>query len=467
MIWVILFLIVGLTALLALKGWAWTKNRATKLAVEVKRESGLIFEDTESKIDDWVQDAERWWPYLQRNALFWIGCFFTLIMVVLDFDFGVSRAGLVGGIILGSLFMAADLALPFVCIKSDRGRTNWYEFGKSDRSATSWVLICLFTVMSVFVVIGSTAEVATTSGARNVIGNTRYESTLDQIAQWQAERDKLPVDRGYEALANLAQATEEAAEREGQRGGCQSKCEALKREAAAYRARANDAKRKEELTQRIAEAQDRLRSMSNVRTDNDGFATVVEGLSSGSVSRDQTERYGLTLFGIALVIGGTLLWMTIADQVKAEMRRERLKRGGLADRMLQNAGYAPRYSQPEQPVALIAHQPESNGDTIIVNVAGQDMLKLWPNDADLAETNALFGSLLEPVDGGSITIDELYKAYRLSVLNANSSARYMTQVTMAQKLATIAQHRDDVALTADGKIKGWVLVKAEVVEAAE
>lgn len=465
MIWVILILGFGLVTLIALKGWAWTKNRAKKAAVEVKMQSGLLLEDAESKVDDIVRDAERWWPYLRSNALFWIGCFFTCIMILLDFQFGISRAGLVGGIILGSLFMAADLALPFVCIKSDRGRSNWYDFSQSDRSATSWVLIVLFTLMSVVVVIGSTSEVATTTGARNTIGNTRYEATLDQISKWQAERDQLPVDRGYEALANLASATEEAAVREAGRGGCQTKCEALKREAAAYRARANDAKRKEELTQRIAEAQDRLRSMSNVRTDSDAFGSAVEGLSVGAVTKEQTARYGLTLIGIAIVIGGTLLWMTVADQVKADMRREWRKRGELADRWRAGQGLPPKYVQPEDPVALITH--EKPADTIIVNVAGEDMLKRFPNDEELKTANGLFGTILDPADDGVLSVEEIYRAFQIAVLKADPGAKYMSRHTMAQKLATIALHRSDVRMTADNKIHGWMLVKAQAVEAAE
>lgn len=466
MIWVILIIGAALVALVSLKGWAWTKNRANKVAVEVKTQGGLILETTKSDIEAWVDDAEKWWPYLERNALFWIGCVFTAIMVVLDFKFGISRAGFVGGIILGSLFMAADLALPFVCLRSDQGTASWHEFKKSDRSATNWVLIVLFTIMSVFVVIGSTAEVATTSGARNTIGHTRYEGTLDQIAKWQVEREKLPVDRGYEALANLAQATEEAADRESLRGGCQTKCEALKKEAATYRARANDAKRKEELTTKIAEAQDQLRSMNNVRTDNDGFATAMEDLSNGAVTREQTQKHALTLFGIGLVIGGTLLWMTIADDVKGKMRRERLKREAIADDTFETLGYGRKYSTGD-PVALLEHDDKPTGDTIIVNAPVQDMFKRFPNDADLKETNELFGTLLEATEGGVVTIKDLYKAYRVSVLKANATARYMTEVTLAQKLATIAQHRDDVTLTGDGRIKGWLLVQAAAVEAAE
>jgi hypothetical protein len=33
----------------------------------------------------------------------------------------------------------------------------------------------------------------------------------------------------------------------------------------------------------------------------------------------------------------------------------------------------------------------------------------------------------------------------------------MTQATLAQKLYTISQHRDDVRMTADGILTGWIL----------
>ncbi len=85
------------------------------------------------------------------------------------------------------------------------------------------------------------------------------------------------------------------------------------------------------------------------------------------------------------------------------------------------------------------------------------MLKRFANDTQLAETNALFDTLMEKADGGSIEMAKLYRAYQVRVLTENPNARYMTQVTLAQKVAIIARNRDDVRMTADGMIQGWIL----------
>lgn len=450
---------------IALKLWAMMSRRP--VAPSQNHGGGIVFETTSSKIDDYVNDAAKWWPHLKALPTFWVAAFITLILVFLDFHFGYSRGGLGGAIVLGSLFAAADIAIPFVALRSDKGVARWHDFDARDRDFISWALIVIFTAMSFVVVIGSTAEVSSVTGATKDVDRLGYEETLKQISVWQAERDKIPVDRGYQALTDLATATEEAASREGTRTRCAEKCERLKKEASDYRARAADARRKEELTGKIEQAKATLVGSSTSRTDSDPLATAIDGMSGGYISRDQVRRYGLTVIGVLIVITSTLMWIVVADSLGSAIAQERARRAEIADATRLAAGLPLKYAQA-QPVALISGpSSERPPDTIVVNISAAAMRKRFANDAALLEVDAIFGTLLIAEENGTTTIAALYRAYQIATLTENPNARYLTQPTMAQKIMTIAQYRDDVKITSEGVIHGWSLKSASADHATE
>lgn len=445
-------------ALLILKMWAWRRSAAADPAPVP---GGLIFETTASQIDDYVREAERWWPHLRVQWLFWIACLLTSILIVLNYHFGYAQGGWIGFAVLGSVFALADIAIPIIALSSDKGVSKWYRFETADRSISAHFLIWMCTSMSLFVVLASVSDLASTTGARRDVQKLSYEETLRKIATWQQERDKIPVDRGFDALDSLAKATEEAAERESGRIRCGDKCEKLKKEAADYRARAEDAKRKERLTGMIEAAKAQLEAGgSHSQTlDTNSMATVIEGVSGGLVTRDQARRFWLIPLGFGFVILSTVLWMMIADALGFAIARERARRGEIADATRAAAGLPLRYTSAE-PIAMLtgpATTTTAERDSITINISQANMRERYKNDAQLLETDNLFGTLMSQADGGSLTIEALYRAYQVAILTADPNARYMTQPTMAQKLMTIAQHRDDVQITADGVLRGWIL----------
>lgn len=465
------YAIVAVAALIAclvlLKVWARWTAAASKLSAIPATPHGLVFETTASQIDDYVREAERWWPHLRQQWLFWVACFLTCILIMLNFHFGYSRGGWFGFVILGSVFALADVAIPIIALSSDRGVAKWYRFETSDRSGVAHFVIWMCTAMSMFVVLASVSDLASSTGARKDVERLSYSETIARINVWQAERDKIPVDhRGFAALDSLATAAEEAAERESQRIRCGQICEKLKREAADFRARANDAKRKEELTAQIEQARASLADASHTTQtlDSDTMATAIEGVTGGAITRDQARRFWLMPLGVGFVILSTVLWMMIADGLGFAIARERERRGEIADATRATAGLAPKYTTSE-PTKLIEGPKTSTTaaeDGLVINISQANMRARYKNDAELLETDSLFDRLLMAApDGGSVTIAALYRAYQLMILSADPNARYMTQPTMAQKLMTISQHRDDVQITADGVVKGWVLKPTE------
>lgn len=448
--------------LIALKLWARTPVKA---AAKPAPAGGFEFRSLVADIDDEVRKAERWWPHLKVSVLFWVAAFFTLILLMLDFHFGFSRGGWGGLIVLGSLFGAADVAIPIIALQMETAGVSSDDIERRTRPVMSWVLLVGCTIMSCIVVIGSTAELSTVIGAAKAVEAVDYKSALKNIEQWELERDKIPVDRGFKALDELAKSAEEAANREAGRVKCGQKCEALKGEATALRARANDAKRKEELIAKVGAEKARLEANGGgVRLDADPLATAIDAMTMGLLAREAVMRYAATVIGVALVCLVTLIWIIVGDGLHFAIARDLKRRGGIADDARRNLGLPAKYTAPE-PAGLLT-KPEPAGDTITINVSTDAMLKRYANDAALIEVNALFDSLIERAEDGRVMIGDMYRAYRVAVLSANHEARYLTQPVFAQKLVLISQHRDDVRVTADGAIVGWILKAKEAENAS-
>lgn len=446
----LIYAIVGIAGvgllLLSLKLFAVAKARP----VAAGRGGGVVYETAASRIDLWVVGAEEWWPHLRAMPLFWVAAFATMILLFLNFHFGHSRGGMWGLVILGSLFSVADLAIPFIALRdaTDDGK----------RSVLGAVLLVVFTAMSFVVIIGSTAEIATTTGARADVGAIEFQDLQKVLAQKQVERDSIPVDRGAQALNELAESTEKAAGRESNRVRCGDKCEQLTRQATDYRARAKEAERKERLTGEIEAIKKRLAGSGEQRLDSDPLATAVEGLSFGYLTRDGVRAYGLTVLGLILVTGMTVMWVVVGGQLRDEIVWELTHRGGIADETRAQLGLAPKYTTTTTTTLLLpAARTTAAEQGLTINVQVADMRARFANDQDLLDTDALFERLLMRGEGGEVTIAALYRAYQVMVLTADPNSRYMTQPTMASKLMVISQHRDDVRVRADGVIEGWVL----------
>jgi hypothetical protein len=444
--------------LVALKLWAQAKARPPRPVAT----GGMVYETSASKIDDFVVGAEQWTPHLRIMPLFWLALAGTLIILVLDFHFGYSRGSWQGLAILGSLFAMADAALPMAAMKHEVD---------DDADGITMFLIVVCTIMSMIVVIGSTAEISSVTGAKTDVGRMDYTDTLKLIETKQQERDSIKIDRGADALGGLAKSTEEAAAREGTRskngkGICADKCEGLQKEARDYREREAEAKRKEKLTGEIEALKTKLggAGTDTVRMDADPLALAIEGMSMGIIPQMSVRRFGLTVLGIGLVVLLTIMWMKVGRDLKSEIEWELAKRGEIADATRSNMGLPQKYTGPTAPAGLITG-PNSKTSAaeagITINVSAADMRKRYANDEDLLETDSLFDTLMMKADGGAVTMSALYRAYQIAILTGNPNARYMTQPTMAQKLIIIAQNRDDVRVTADGIVQGWLLKPTE------
>lgn len=447
----------ALLLLLALKAWA--RRPAPAAATAPMR--GFEFSSVAVQIDDEVAAAERWWPHLQRSILFWVAAFFTAILLLLDFHFGYSRGGWGGFFVLGSLFAAADVAIPIIALQMELAPVAFTEIERRLRPLLSWTLLIGCTAMSCIVVIGSTAELSTTIGAAKDVEAVDYKTTMANIERWEKERDSIPVDRGAKALDELGKATAEAAEREKDRKFCGPKCEKLKNEAADLKARADEARRKERLTGDIEAAKAKLQGgggVSSVRLDSDPLATAVDALSGGYLPRTGVQRYAATVIGVLLVCLVTIVWIIVGDGLAYSIRREIKRRGAIADEARANLGLPRKYTAVEPAGLLAAPDVAAKADPgITINISAADMRKRYAHDPALLATDGLFDSLLERADGGRVSFADLYRAYQVAVLTADPNARYMTQPTMAAKLLVISQHRDDVRVTADGFVVGWVL----------
>jgi hypothetical protein len=152
-----------------------------------------------------------------------------------------------------------------------------------------------------------------------------------------------------------------------------------------------------------------------------------------------------------------LMWLIVdwnANRAKQRKLKQAIEE---ADRQREAAGLPKKYTVQDVP-QIEDQRGTTAGDTIIVNA---EAIRInFANDPDLLKVNDLFGSIVSPLEGGEISIADLYREFRLGELRKSATAQYMTETTMRQKLSIIAQNRDDVALSADGRVLGWTLKQA-------
>jgi hypothetical protein len=469
--WTIFIVLAGLVLLLSLKGMGWAKARAAKAGARVDKYAGSAWTTAESEIDDYVSDARRLWPVLHPMPLFWIAMATLAGMVALNVYFGLIVGGWqlsVVTLILILFFSAADLVLAVTAVRGDRGDGAWYEFSNGDRSAVGWTVISICTGLSMLVVVLSTADIHRGVSAKAGVTQNKWSELQLQVDQMTLARktlqDKRTANGGLsrQALEIQAKETAEAAEREANRKKCASKCEALKKEAQEWAAQAADARTEDELTEKIAAAQAQLGAADDIK---DGSDPVEDFAATVGADYKTLKKWMFIAIGFTFAIVNTLLWLMVGDEAGRTRAAEYARRASIGDEKRRTLSLGPKYLTPATPQGLLPAPDAKSGDTIVVNITqAEDMRRRFANDRDLLEVDGLFGSLLEPVDGASITKTELYKLYRVDVLRRDSTARYMTEPTMVQKINTISQHRDDVKFTADGRILGWT-AKATAVAA--
>jgi len=475
---------VLVTALISLKGWGWVRNQIVSTSNSAQHSAGEAFDTVESRIDDFVSEAERLWPHIRALPLFYVGVALSILMIMLDVKFGWYRGGesfTLTFIIYAGIFTAADLALPIVAIWSDKGLSDWYLFEKRDRNINTWLLIGLCTFLSIVVVIGSSSEMATVTAAQNNLSQMNYDQTLRQIAIWEDERDKIPPDRGYKALDVLAKDAEEKANLEAtQRGGKGPNYDRFTAAAANYRSRASDAKRKEKLSDNIKMARKQLASgvEGTARTNGDPLADAINVVTIGNVSQKAAQEWGLTFILMICVITCTAAWMQVADQVKKAALVELKRRGAIADQQRVLQGLPPKYGpgvagidlaeeeNPPEPAGLIeSHPPPEEEvkdadpitmDQIIANLSPGEMKQKLRDDAALVAVDKLFGTLLVPAENTRVHVNDVYKIYRNKLVEEKGTeAPILSKQVVISKLLTISSHREDVVFELDGYIIGW------------
>lgn len=460
--WTIFLTIAVLLLLLSLKGMGWVQKRIDRAGAKAERYTGAAWSTAESEIDDYVADAQRLWPVLKAMSLFWIALATLAGMVALNVYFGLIVSGWkisVVTLILIVFFSAADLVLAVTAVRGDRGDGEWYEFKKGDRSSGGWALIAICTALSMLVVVLSTGDIHRGVAARQDVTQDKWSDMQLQLDQAILARkilqDKRTANGGLsrQALEIRAKETAEAADREGLRKRCASKCEALKKEAQDWAAQAADARTEDELTEKIATLQGQLDNADDIK---DGTDPVEDFAGTVGADYKTFKKWMFIAIGFTFAIVNTLLWLMVGDEAGKSRAAEYARRAGIGDTRRNTMGLAPKYTVPLTDQLALPSPDARSGDTIVVNITqAEDMRRRFANDKDLLEVDSLFGTLLEAIDGGSITKTELYKLYRVDVLRKDSTARYMTEPTMISKLYTISQHRDDIKVTGDGRILGW------------
>lgn len=428
--------------------------------------------------DIYVARSRRLWPSLKANPFFWAGVATSTMICFLGF---MGASALAQGVfwlvvLYCAAFVFANLIQAAIAVLGDHGRGEWYEFKTGDRPAWHWpILLALLFVNFVASITGSSnvAEVLATTSEINV---SSLESRRNALARAEEDLDALRTRRLQEApghsaegIQAKAQELESAADREANRGGCGSKCEAIRRDAVKWRALANDAIRERELGEKIAVMRSELKGVAEdgtARTVASPHGQLVEDVTGGVVTKKQVNSYLSPLFWLLVSAVDIALWLWAGDYAgRYRMEQYRL-RAEAANAWLVNAGLPPRYTISSEGIvedtkALPA--PGSTGDTINIDLSESALAKIEKSPR-LKEIQALFDAVLIPSDAHKISIGKAYELFA-KIKSEQGHAKYMNPTDFR---AAITDYCDILGIELiSNQIVGFKVGVSQHAEAAE
>jgi hypothetical protein len=462
------------------------QTTVTNAQVSKLSDDHLFTPDIEAKQDQRVAESQRLWQHVHDMPLFWVGVFLTAMSIAANgaaaYGMSASSVGVAFALALTvrfMLFTAADLAVPAIAMVSDNGTGEWYEVKADDRSATAWSIMAICGVIQLFVVWVAVLEVMNTSTAANTKTALSFTADTQRLGKINQQLGSLPAEpETYAGLKSQADQRERAAMIESHRASSRAKsdptvttwgphcgpaCRSERATVDDLRKRQAIAQSRESLIAERKALQTKLDGSTNDRTDASPWATGIADASG--LNRSMVETYAFVLLGWGLYIVSFLVWLRIADAVGIRKQRAYQRVGQEMDRKRIDFGRAPKYikAAPATPAAQI----EGPKDRIeIHHIAADDLVRRFPNNPYLKAIYELFGTLVVPVQGESVSKEDMHKRYKIKVMRADPNAIPATSAAFMAALETIILVRDDIQFN-DGQIHGWAFADALAETAAK
>lgn len=400
----------------SLKGFAWIKSESGgKTSDQSQPVTKKQFTAAWTDIDAFVADADVWWPFLRSNPYFWVGVVTSTILVLFAAAGGWSLGN--GSVFYGALmvlvFCIVNVGQAAVSLSGDRGTADAHEFDASDRSSGSWALLWLLLLLNFFGSFVGAQSVGSTMSTQAQIQAGSVQDLMDERIRTQKALEILNTRRmqagglSLEALQTKATETAEAAEREANRVRCASKCEALKAEAAKWKALAADAMRERKLGEHLAVLNDKLSSDSYAKTEANPAGRTLEEMTAGAITEKQFAKHSVMIFLWLVSIIDFMLWLKAGDVTGSARRKEFMRRAEIANENLVNIGLKPRYIVPSQ---TVIEAGTGEGDTVIMSIEA-DPDEIISRSDQLKDIQALFRDAMREAEDKNIAFGLLYNIY--------------------------------------------------------
>ena len=477
-------------------GWAavrqWFRDKEKRLEVNLRpyKVSKRVqyardgFQTAWTDVDEFVKDADRWWPYLKNEPTFWVGVITSTVLVMFAVAGGWALGGgsLFYGVLMAAVFGIVNIAQAVVSIAGDRGTADFHQVAKSDRSVWSWATLALLLVVNFFGAFVGAAVVGQTMTTSAVISSNSVNDLL-------AERERVAARVGElyarvrqsglepEGIEEKAKFAEEKAICESWLGRgnricpqdkvaageygprCGEQCQELRTEAVRWRALANDAAKLKPLQARVDQINARLAADGGARTEALPAGRAFEELTAGAVTEQQFGKWSVLFLQWIVAVIDFLLWLRVGDMVGAARLREQRLRAEIGNAKLSERGEPARY-MVETTAALPAPEAKT-GDQITMSVAEDPSAKIAAN-ANLTAIKKLFDETMRPAQDSRVTSGTLYNIY----VERQQIAKASTWMAKAQFLTALDQYTTLLAIEYDGSsVIGYKL--GVVQEAAE
>jgi hypothetical protein len=446
------------------------KPKATSSRFEVQ-------DDWEAVHDQIVADSQKIWPIVRKMPLFYALSFITVLSIALNFIGAYSLTSSINGlgmavmfgVVIWSMFTVADVVVPTLSMATDKGKGAWYEFRETDRSIPATAAIYICGALQLFVIFVSTSETANVTNAANQIGATAFQSRTSRIETINKNLAALPAEpQPYAQLKRTADEAEKKAMIESYRSRssrtvpadptewgphCGPQCLRDKEAVRVLRERQAVAKSREDLLAERATLQGELDDSGTARVRDAQWAYNLEHIG---VPADVSKTFGVMWIGWAIYIVGFIGWQKLADTVGNRRREEYERIASRMDRERESTFNKPaKYltiGEFEEELPMI----EGPTDRVeIHHINADELRRRFANDEFIVEIYELFGTMLEPLEGEAISIDEVHRRYKIDAMKANpNTPRYAMRNAFNDALGKIILVRDDIKLSS-GAILGW------------
>jgi hypothetical protein len=436
---------------------SWFKRRAAAAGEIVEDAGDEISRAWHKYAPDWddadklINDAHKYWPYLagdkrrdiKGEPLFMVGVVTSSILVCFAVAGGWAVAGgnLFYGVLLGVVFGAVNILQAFVSVTGDKGKGDFWELKRADRTAGSHALLGLILCLNFFAgfigssVVGEGRATASKITAGSVQAQIQERKNLkDQIALSVSKRKAAGLGgMGADELAKAAKDQKEAAICESYlsrsnslcpqdkvKAGvwgpkCGDNCQTKKAEAARLDQYAKAAAAEDDAEQRIAVLNEKLEGRGYVTEEGNPAGQRFSELTWGIGSADQFEKWSLMILLWVVSIIDYLVWLKIGDRVaSARINEINRRREGVVAAFANNNETLPErftakaYDPTSDPVALPS--PVVGGDTVTIAVGEDPQAKIKASER-LRDIDQFFSDVMVEADGSAVAFGKLYDIY--------------------------------------------------------